>query len=67
MEMIQKKIEGLGHTIGGVYCPEIRDDKRRTGFKIIDIVPGVMVYWQMLIPADPQLESIMLIWTTWNH
>lgn len=37
---IQKKVEVHGSSIGGVYCPEIREGNRRTGFKIIDIATG---------------------------
>jgi nucleoside-triphosphatase len=40
MERIQKKVEGQGYTIGGAYCPEIREDNRRTGFRIVDIMTG---------------------------
>jgi len=40
MELIQKKVAGQGHTIGGVYCPEIREENRRTGFGIVDIATG---------------------------
>jgi nucleoside-triphosphatase len=34
---IKKSAEEHGHAIGGVYCPEVREDGRRTGFSIVDI------------------------------
>jgi nucleoside-triphosphatase len=40
MEMIQKKVEVQGYNIGGIYCPEIREKNRRTGFGIVDIATG---------------------------
>jgi nucleoside-triphosphatase len=40
MEAIQKKVKGRGYNIGGVYCPEIRENNRRTGFGIVDIATG---------------------------
>jgi nucleoside-triphosphatase len=40
IEKIQKKIEGQGYNIGGVYCPEIRENNMRTGFRIVDIASG---------------------------
>ncbi len=33
-------MEDLGHTVGGVYCPEIRRGGRRVGFKIVDLTEG---------------------------
>jgi nucleoside-triphosphatase len=37
---IQKKVEVQGSSIGGVYCPEIREGNRRTGFGIKDVATG---------------------------
>jgi nucleoside-triphosphatase len=37
MEAIQKKVKGQGYNIGGIYCPEIRENNRRTGFGIVDV------------------------------
>ncbi|WP_321423537.1 NTPase [uncultured Methanobacterium sp.] len=37
LNKIKKKIEDLGYSIGGMYCPEIRKGGKRTGFEIIDI------------------------------
>ncbi|MBI4814271.1 MAG: NTPase, partial [Methanobacterium sp.] len=34
---IKNKVRDSGHSIGGMYCPEIRENGRRTGFNIIDI------------------------------
>ena len=40
IEKIQKTVKDQGYEIGGVYCPEIREDKIRTGFRIVDISTG---------------------------
>ena len=37
LNKIKKKIKDMGHSTGGMYCPEIREEGRRTGFEIIDI------------------------------
>jgi len=34
---IKNKVRDSGYSIGGMYCPEIRENDRRTGFNIIDI------------------------------
>ncbi|MGQ4892417.1 MAG: NTPase [Candidatus Njordarchaeia archaeon] len=34
---IAKKLEEMGYKISGITCPEIREQGRRKGFKIIDI------------------------------
>ena len=34
---IKNKIRDQGYSVGGMYCPEIREEGRRTGFNIIDI------------------------------
>lgn len=34
---IKNKIRDQGYSIGGMYCPEIREECKRTGFNIIDI------------------------------
>lgn len=34
---IKNKIRDLGYSVGGMYCPEIREEGMRTGFNIIDI------------------------------
>jgi nucleoside-triphosphatase len=34
---IKNKIRGHGYSVGGMYCPEIREEGKRTGFNIIDI------------------------------
>lgn len=40
LKQIERKIQDQGHAIGGMYCPEIRENGRRTGFNIIDIASG---------------------------
>lgn len=37
LEEIKNKIKDSGFSIGGMYCPEIRENSERTGFNIIDI------------------------------
>jgi len=37
LNKIKKKIKDMGYSTGGMYCPEIREGGRRTGFEIIDI------------------------------
>lgn len=37
LNKIKKIIKDMGYSTGGMYCPEIREDGRRTGFEIIDI------------------------------
>jgi len=37
LEEIKNKIRDSGFSIGGMYCPEIRENSRRTGFNIVDI------------------------------
>lgn len=37
LEEIKNKIKDHGFSIGGMYCPEIRENGKRTGFNIIDI------------------------------
>lgn len=37
LNKIRDSLESNGHTVGGVSCPEIRNNKTRTGFRIIDI------------------------------
>lgn len=34
---IKNKIRDQGYSVGGMYCPEIREEGKRTGFNIIDI------------------------------
>jgi len=35
LNKIKKKIEDRGYSTGGMYCPEIREDGKRTGFKLL--------------------------------
>ncbi len=37
LKEIKNKIKDSGYSIGGMYCPEIRENGRRTGFNIIDM------------------------------
>jgi len=37
LEEIKNKVKDNGFSIGGMYCPEIRENGKRTGFNIIDI------------------------------
>jgi len=37
LNKIKKKIKDLGYSTGGMYCPEIREEGKRTGFNLIDI------------------------------
>jgi len=40
LEEIKNRIKEKEYSIGGIYCPEIRENGRRTGFNIIDISSG---------------------------
>lgn len=40
LEEIKNNIKDKGYSIGGIYCPEIREKGKRTGFNIIDIASG---------------------------
>lgn len=40
LNKIKNKIKDRGYSIGGMYCPEIREEAKRTGFEIIDIDSG---------------------------
>jgi nucleoside-triphosphatase len=40
LEEIKNRMKTRGYSIGGIYCPEIRENGRRTGFNIIDISSG---------------------------
>lgn len=40
LQEIKKHIKNRGYSVGGVYCPEIREKGMRTGFNIIDISSG---------------------------
>jgi nucleoside-triphosphatase len=37
LNKIKTKIKDMGYSTGGMYCPEISEEGRRTGFEIIDI------------------------------
>jgi Predicted nucleotide kinase len=37
LKKIKNEIQENGFSIGGMYCPEIRENSRRTGFNIVDI------------------------------
>jgi nucleoside-triphosphatase len=41
LKEIKNKIRGRGYSVGGVYCPEIREKGKRSGFSIIDINSGL--------------------------
>jgi len=40
LEEIKNKVKDHGFSIGGMYCPEIRENSKRTGFNIIDLASG---------------------------
>ncbi|BDZ70698.1 NTPase [Methanobacterium petrolearium] len=40
LEEIKKTLTSKGYSVGGIYCPEIREKGKRTGFNIIDIASG---------------------------
>lgn len=40
LEEIRKILTAKGYSVGGIYCPEIREKGKRTGFNIIDIASG---------------------------
>ena len=46
LEKIKNKIKDSGFSIGGMYCPEIRENNKRTGFNIIDIAFLNVVEWK---------------------
>lgn len=37
LDEIINKVKSKGYSIGGVYCPEVREGGKRTGFNIVDI------------------------------
>ncbi|MCY0860465.1 MAG: NTPase [Sulfolobaceae archaeon] len=37
---IVNKVKGLGYKVSGFYCPEVRENNVRVGFKIHDLVTG---------------------------
>lgn len=41
LEELKNKITDKGFSIGGIYCPEIREKGKRSGFSIIDISSGL--------------------------
>ncbi len=38
LNKIKDVLEDSGYKIGGVYCPEIREGRKRVGFSIIDVM-----------------------------
>jgi nucleoside-triphosphatase len=40
LDAIKERLIVKGYSVGGIYCPEIKEKGRRTGFKIIDIASG---------------------------
>jgi len=34
---VAEALEERGYTVGGVYCPEVREGRRRIGFDIVDL------------------------------
>lgn len=38
LNKIKNSLESKGYITGGVYCPEIRENRKRVGFSIIDIM-----------------------------
>ncbi|WP_456455263.1 NTPase [Methanopyrus sp.] len=37
---VRNVLEEKGYTVGGIYCPEIRESGRRIGFEIVDLTEG---------------------------
>lgn len=40
VQEVGKRLQAKGYQAGGVYCPEIRENGKRKGFKIVDILNG---------------------------
>ncbi|MCE7698939.1 MAG: metallopeptidase TldD-related protein [Methanobacterium paludis] len=37
LNRVKEAVEDLSHSVGGVTCPEIRENGRRVGFNIVDV------------------------------
>ncbi len=49
VERVKKRLTELGLSVGGVYCPEIREGGERVGFRIVDVATGD---WRVLSSVD---------------
>jgi nucleoside-triphosphatase len=40
LNRVKDKIKSQGYSVGGIYSPEIRKGRERTGFNIVDLADG---------------------------
>lgn len=57
LNKVKEEIKNRGYVVGGFFCPEILEDGKRTGFKIIDIETGKSGVLASITCEEPRVSK----------